>query len=351
MNIAIVTQPLMGNYGGLLQNWALQTVLRREFPGAEVITFDQVDCLAPLYLRVGSKMKGFLTGRKKIEMPTKFDEFRTMHINATKKARSFCDFKRLDRWYKPDVCIVGSDQVWRPSMAFNLNANFLAFSKCSKKIAYAASFGVGSWTFTPQETARCRKLVKDFAAISVREKDGMKLCIEHFGREARLVLDPTMLLSAEDYSSLAGGEEAGRKEYIFTYILDTGSEKRRIVKTLLGGLPEINGAFDIEGKQPSERLSVEQWIAGIRDAEKIICDSFHGAAFSILFNKDFYVLANPQRGNSRLTSLLSIFGLNNRMITSIEDVRSLPPVDWTTVNSRRAELIADSLTFLHTNIN
>lgn len=351
MRIAIVTQPLMENYGGLLQNWAMQTVLRREFPGAEVVTFDQVDNLASLYLRVGSKVKDFFMGRKKIDIPSKFDEFRTKHINATEKARFFRDFRRMDRRFKPDVCIVGSDQVWRPSMAFNLDANFLAFSKCKTKIAYAASFGINIWEFTPKETARCRKFVKDFAAVSVREKDGVALCTKYFGREARLVLDPTLLLSAEDYSVLVDDAGANEKKYAFTYILDTDAEKRSVAKGILGGMTELNGAFDIEGQKPSDRLSVEKWLVGIRDAEKVICDSFHGAAFSILFNKDFYVLANPQRGNSRLTSLLSIFGLNNRMITSIEDARSLPPVDWTTVNSRRAELIADSLTFLHTNIN
>lgn len=79
----------------------------------------------------------------------------------------------------------------------------------------------------------------------------------------------------------------------------------------------------------------------------VICDSFHGAAFSIIFNKDFYILANPHRGNSRLVSLLSLFGLENRIINSASDVETLLPINWEYVNKRRNELITDSLSFLH----
>lgn len=351
MKIAIVTQPLISNYGGLLQNWALQTVLRREFSEVEVLTFDQVDCVAPLYIRVGSRIKSFLTGRKSVNRATKFDEFRTKHINATEKARSLQDFKRMDRVFRPNVYIVGSDQVWRPSMSFCMDANFLAFTKCKKKIAYAASFGIDTWEFTRRQTVRYRKLVNDFTAVSVREKGGISLLAKYLSCKASHVLDPTMLLCAEDYIGLSCAIPQRADEYIFTYILDSSPDKRRLVKRLVETGNECNAAFDMEGAMPRERPSVEQWINDIRYAKCVICDSFHGVAFSIIFNKDFYVLPNQQRGNSRLTSLLDSFGLSERLIKTSDEALSLPSIDWKRVNQIRTEKIAESLAFLRQSID
>lgn len=347
MRIAIVTQPLISNYGGLLQNWALQTILRREYPGADVVTFDQVDSLAPLYLRFGSAMRHYLTGADSTPCRTKFDEFRENNIKATTKARSMKDFVRLEKKYKPDAYIVGSDQVWRPSMVFKLYANFLSFTKCKKKIAYAASFGVDTWEFTPKQTSRCQELVKQFTAVSVREKDGIKLCSDYLDCRACHVLDPTLLLDASDYDSLLPKSKKNADKYVFTYILDTDSNKRSIVKELLGERLERNAAHDLKGLMPQDRPSVEEWLSLIRDSEMVICDSFHGAAFSIIYNKEFYILSNPNRGNSRLMSLLSLFGLEDRIITSVDDIRTLSSIEWSKVNKRRKELVADSLSFFH----
>lgn len=347
MRIAIVTQPLISNYGGLLQNWALQTILRCEYPSADVITFDQVESLAPQYLRIASAMKRYLIGRKQTSYRTKFDEFREQHIKATAKAHSMKDFVRLDRKYAPDVYIVGSDQVWRPSMVYNLDANFLSFAKSAKKIAYAASFGIDTWEFTPRQTSRCRDLIKQFTAISVRERDGIKLCADYLNCEATHVLDPTLLLEASDYNSLFPKSEVSAYKYVFTYILDTDSNKRAIIKEIVGKRPERNAAHDMNGLMPQARPSVEEWLSLIRDSELVICDSFHGAAFSIIFNKQFYILANPHRGNSRLISLLSLFGLEDRIIASMADTKAAAPIDWARVNLRRKELIANSLSFIH----
>lgn len=352
MRIAIITQPLLDNYGGLLQNLALQTVLRREYPGAEVMTFDQVDSLAPLYLRIGACIKRIVARNRHTDLPTKFDLFRKKYINATPKSKSYRDFEKLDRRYCPDVYIVGSDQVWRPAMTHNLEANFLSFTKCQKKVAYAASFGIDKWEFTQQQTDRCSKLLKDFTAISVRENDGVRLCHDYLGCEAQQVLDPTLLLSAQDYETLLPNTDCRNKEneYIFTYILDSNPDKQKTSKTIIGNIPEMHAAFNVSGINRAEKLSPAEWIAGIRDAQTVICDSFHGAAFSIIFNKEFYILDNPHRGSSRLKSLLSLFGIEDRLIISADDVWSLPPIDWTKINKVRENLIADSLLFLHNNI-
>lgn len=98
MTVAIITQPLMENYGGLLQNFALQKAITRILPEADVITFDQVDSLAPWYYRAGSRLKQLLrrTGsRKSIKEPTVFEQFINRNIFRTKKAKAFRNFKNL----------------------------------------------------------------------------------------------------------------------------------------------------------------------------------------------------------------------------------------------------------------
>ena len=81
--------------------------------------------------------------------------------------------------------------------------------------------------------------------------------------------------------------------------------------------------------------SVTSWLRGFMDAKMVIVDSFHGAVFSIIFNKPFWVMANAKRGNARFDSLLSMFGLEDRMITPGEDVNWSKPIDWAMVNEIR----------------
>lgn len=111
----------------------------------------------------------------------------------------------LTQKYGLDAYVVGSDQVWRP--AFNLGPRlgnmFLDFAGDDvKKISYAASFGCKEWEYTEEQERMCGKLAKRFDAISVREASGVDLCKEHFGVDATLVLDPTLLLNKEDYGKV-----------------------------------------------------------------------------------------------------------------------------------------------------
>lgn len=82
------------------------------------------------------------------------------------------------------------------------------------------------------------------------------------------------------------------------------------------------------------------------DAEFVITDSFHACAFSIIFNKPFAVIGNKERGMSRFESLLHLFGLDKRLVTSINNIDSLSPINWNFVNNRRNFLVDKSLELL-----
>lgn len=313
MKVAIVTQPLAYNIGGILQNYALQQVLKRL--GHTPITFDQASGYVPHWKLIRHNLLQFLKILPKDTSPNpSIDNFVSTNICATPKARFISDFRRFDRKYKPQAYIVGSDQVWRGDFNIFPQANFLSFTNSDRKLAYAASFGVDYWTFDGELTPTLVANAQQFRAISVREDSGIKLCNEILKRDAVHVLDPTMLLNKEDYTRLTQ-HCAMTENVLATYILDMNNEKKAAIRAIMSdsGLKELPLCNAVEN-QIQTRVSVEQWLAAFRDAKVVVCDSFHGTVFSIIYEKPFFVLANNARGNTRLKSLLEVFGLRDRFI-------------------------------------
>lgn len=365
MKIGILTQPLHNNYGGLLQNYALQQVLVSL--GHEVETLDWHP-VKPSFLQWLSLRKKMLLSyiKSNVDKPRykltdeevkiigkHTNRFISKHIHVSSYSiRSLEDLEKIDLNGVYDTYVVGSDQVWRPSYNGGmLIAMFLGFVKrdAVRCIAYAASFGTSKWEYAPQMTEDCARLAKRFDLITVREKSGVMLCREHLGVEATHVLDPTMLLNREDYEKVVENENEPKSSgTLFHYILDPSEEKRN----LIGRLAAKQGlqSFTIMPKCQAENRtkwdvkhriedcvfpSVTSWLRGFMDAEMVIVDSFHGAVFSIIFNKPFWVIGNAERGNARFESLLGLFGLEDRMISLGEEVDWKKEIDWKMVNEIR----------------
>src|SRR5690606_30989510 len=130
-----------------------------------------------------------------------------------------------------DAVIVGSDQTWRPKYSPNIYNYYLDFLKDNnqiKKLAYASSFGTAEWEYTEEQTKIVKQLVKQFHAISVREAAGVDLWREKLGIEAVHLLDPTLLLTAEDYSERINQPKANKE--LFTYVLDESKEKQDFIQ-------------------------------------------------------------------------------------------------------------------------
>lgn len=365
MRIGILTQPLHNNYGGLLQNYALQQVLVSL--GHEVVTLD-LHPANPSFLQWLSLRKKMLLSyiknnvdKPRYELTDEEVKIIGKHTNrfvskyihvSTNTIHSLEDLEKIDKIGVYDTYVVGSDQVWRPSYNGEmLTAMFLSFVKrdAVRRIAYAASFGTSEWEFAPQMTEECARLAKQFDLITVREKSGVTLCREYLGVEAAHVLDPTMLLNSEDYEKVVGDENEPKSlGTLFHYILDPSEEKRSLIERL--AVKQGLQAFTIMPKCQAENRtkwdvkhriedcvfpSVTSWLRGFMDAEMVIVDSFHGAVFSIIFNKPFWVIANAERGNARFDSLLGLFGLEDRMISFGEEVEWKKEIDWKKVNEIR----------------
>ena len=367
MKIGILTQPLHNNYGGLLQNYALQQVLKGM--GHKVETLDW-KYKAPGFIQIlwNLRQRLYHLKDKSVELPHYIPSPNEMAVISCHthhfierfismsplKANSLGGFREISRTQGYEAFVVGSDQVWRPSYNPFLPAMFLSFVENDdvKRVAYAASFGTSFWEFTPVMTEQCAKLAKKFDLITVREESGVGLCREHLGVKTTHVLDPTMLLNKEDYIRVVETEkEPVSAGSLFHYILDPFEEKKKLIESvavkqgleLFTIMPkcqaEIRTKKDVKNRiEDCVFPSVTSWLRGFMDAKMVIVDSFHGAVFSIIFNKPFWVLSNAKRGNARFESLLGLFGLEYRMISTnslSEDFDWNKKIDWEEVNEIR----------------
>lgn len=374
MRIGILTLPLHTNYGGILQAYALQTVLERM--GHEVVVFDTPNKM-PLppfkdipkcfLKRIVKKLLGrnqkifyeYYQNKKVIPVVTQNTQ---SFINSYTHRKEIRNFKELNE-KSYDAIVVGSDQVWRPLYFVpgwrwqEIENAFLSFaSKWNiKRLSYAASFGTEDWEYTDQQTRRCKALLQVFDAISVRETNGVTLCKEYFDIDSVHVLDPTMLLNEADYSGFFQKANTPKSNgTLLNYILDENEKKRALIMNVanqkcLRAFSVTNPYENDETKPLNERIkpSVEKWLRGFYDAEFVITDSFHACVFSILFKKQFVVVGNKERGLSRIESLLLCFGIENRIVEDLAQVMRLPLIDYDTVYIKLEKYRKKSFEFLN----
>lgn len=366
MKIGILTQPLHANYGGLLQNYALQTVLKEA--GHDSITLDWQNIYLPPETDNIQQYKALfkyyikLAVCKKTMQPKKpFDLFKDKYINSTDKVKTSGGFRREVNKHNINVMLVGSDQCWRPIYCFpfleQMYLNFINKKSGIRKLAYAASFGTDNWEYTEKETRKVSILAKDFDFISVREFSAIHLCNCHLGVTASHVLDPTLLLSKKHYEDVVERENTPVSPGdLYFYILDSTKEKSSLINKIakeLGLIP-----FFVERiEQRKENYcgfsvspSVFSWLRGFMDAKMVVVDSFHGMVFSIIFNKPFWVIGNKERGLARFQSLLMMFNLEDRIITDYNSIDYRKPIDWSSVNAKLSELSIASKLLLLNNI-
>lgn len=372
MKIAIMTQPLGRNYGGMMQAYALQKVLRDM--GHEVVTINHhASSKGAVYnlARLGFRLLKKVTGERKL--PVNFEKHYSYIFQDT---QAFVDKYIVQSEYidndqglkshfeknNYDAVIVGSDQTWRPMYSPNIHNYYLDFLEHDtkiKKIAYASSFGVDTWEYSAEETRSCAELAKLFDAISVREQSGVDLCEKYLGVESECVLDPTLLLDKEDYLALIGDRYKGAQgKGVFTYFLDTNEEKESAAEQLADKLGTHTYKSQAKlglGDQTSGNLddykmpAVEDWLASFANAEFVLTDSFHGMVFSIVFEKPFIAIGNHERGLSRFESLLTKFDLLDRL--DIEKDKKISnwlskEIDWERVNLKLSQHNKSSDNFL-----
>lgn len=348
MKITQLTHPVLWNYGGILQCYALQRVLMSIGVNATNLNYlpnnyaqyntknKILACIKSLFLRWGIRWKcSSIPMLVRSRIGESFEKKYIKFIkNPDKTATAY---------------VVGSDQVWRPTYTRPMASTefyFLSFASTAQRrqsIAYAASFGTDKWEGTPEETEKCRRLIHDFKAVSVREESGVQICRDVFGIHAVQMPDPTLLLTRGAYESLIAQEQNRyiNTPYFAAYILDETAATRKLLNVLVAqrGLYLQHLLPHVTEPRWWDRLPlpVTQWLSYIRDCQFLITDSFHGCAMAIMFNKPFVCIGNTERGLARFDTLFSTFQLQER-IAPAEEIQKINrlidiPIHWNQVNS------------------
>lgn len=347
--VYILTHPLTGNYGGLLQAFASYTVLNNLGCNAYIYRYkpDDFPVKSFSWLKYYGSLLKLILGKKgslvwrRLYIANKFAG-RMKFVRETQVELTDDDI----RYY------VGSDQVWRATYCRKMRSpeyyflNFATVTQRCNSIAYAASFGVDEWEGNEDETAACTKLVQEFKAVSVREDSGVGICKNVFGVDAVQMPDPTLLLERGEYENIInqGKTRTNKSPWLSTYVLDESPEIVRLLHDCADGM-KLNQQALLPNRgaakwQDRMALTVPQWLKYIRDSEYFITDSFHGCVFAIIFNKPFVCLGNKSRGNARFESLLKTFGLSDRLLTNPtpDELQRVieTPIDWVCVNEAQA---------------
>ncbi|MDE6024408.1 MAG: polysaccharide pyruvyl transferase family protein [Lachnospiraceae bacterium] len=224
-----------------------------------------------------------------------------------------------DKNYKQelyDYVILGSDQIWNPYGEGRDTFYFQPDVAGEKKVTYAPSFGVDA--IPDDKDAFYEEMLSGYGTGAVREESGKLLYEKYTGKSAEILVDPTMLLSENDWSQLCIEESAPQKKYILVYFLALKSEKvYRIIKKYA----QKNGYEVILLLQQNKYYAYgpTQFVNLIKNAELLITDSFHGCVFSIIMHTKFQVLSRTAKNskenmNSRIDTLLSKFSMQNAMV-------------------------------------
>ncbi len=290
------------NVGNRLQNYALKVVVEKMGFNVSSIWFIDIKERIKHYIKI------LFPFRSKFRQYSKFSTFSSKNLNIKYYINN-------NIGHKYDYFIVGSDQVWNYTFDEFSSDYFLSFSPKNKNISYAASIGVGS---LPTEMKDFYKNgINNLKNISVREDNAKKLLNELSSNNIEVVLDPTMLLTTEEWEKIAlKPKKFKTKKYIFTYFLGEINNDRwnEIEKFASKNDCDIINFFDLFKKKifvgPREFLYLE------KNAYLVCTDSFHSSVFSILFNRPFVIFDREQVGvskmNSRLDTLIKKFKLNNR---------------------------------------
>lgn len=374
MRIGIYTLPLNYNYGGLLQAFALQTVLQQM--GHEVVIIDRpLHVKEPFYKRPREKAKRFVRRyllfdksvrvfqeNYEAKLYPEISKYTQQFIDQYLNTIEVTDTHHLNE-YDYDAIIVGSDQIWR--CAFHdtkrkLYDAYLEFAESwthLRRISYAASLGTDVWEYSKEKEIRCKSLLAKFDAISVREVSGVQLLKQHFDVEAIQVLDPTMLLDSSDYAKIfKTAHTPVSNGNMMVYVLDDSARKKELISEYESKLQLT--AFCVNSQADNINLPVHQriqppldrWLRGFQDAQFVVTDSFHACVFSILFGKSFVAIGNKNRGISRFESLLQMFGLSDRLVSEDGDAY-MPKSDVSLAQTKLKELRAQSMQYLTSALN
>lgn len=372
--VALVTCYFQPNYGSQLQAYATQLLFDKMGVLNETICIDglreEINKAKYRYFLsriwdVNTVKDKFATVKKVWAMKTKGEKFKA---NIAERKKMFDDFAKTmfhvsktynskkelgNAAYSYSAFVVGSDQLWLPS---NIEADYYTLNFVPEdvpKVALATSFGISH--LPKRQAEKAKRFLKRLDFCSVREQSGKRIVKELTGRDVPVVCDPTILFTAEEWASITKPDRFVDEPYIFCYFLGNNPEQRDFVKRFkketgyrIVQLQHCDEYIKSDVGFPDiapYNVGPKEFVRLIRDAEYVFTDSFHCSVFSMLHSKKFFTFRRYNNDsivstNGRLYSLLSLVGLEGRLLKGTEDVNKYidMPIDYIAVHEKLAEL-------------
>ncbi len=388
--VGLVTCYFKQNYGSMLQAYATQRVLddnnipnetiniesnidfskgKKKYYLSQITNFKFIKSkLGMIKLKLDKKTHKQLGLNIKIRNK-KYEEFKKEHFKLTTAHTTYAELTKLCEDRYSDV-IVGSDQLWLP---VNVVSNYYTLNfvpESINKISYSTSFGISN---IDNKYNNLYKIFLDrINHLSVREESGVKLVEKLSNNKAKLVCDPTLLLTKEEWNTIVSKDRIIKEKYILCYFLGNNINHRKFAEKLkektgykivsLNHADEYVKYSDKFADITPYDIGPSEWLNLIKNAEYICTDSFHGTVFSLIYNKIFFTFRrhntkNTMSTNSRIDTLLNLSGINtNRILTGNEDIADVLKlkIDYSKVNhniekirNESKQWLLDSLTYKH----
>lgn len=357
MRIGILTFHLADNYGAVLQSYALQTYLRKQWHKVEVIDYRQPHLAKNWALITKDRLLGKRWQGTVIRLITEFGwkfwfrwarkkGFNHFRNHVLSMSRPVFSWKQIPHY---DVYIIGSDQIWNYQLTGGLDKAYLGlFDKGQSKIIYYAA---STFPFKIDDAAKTsfRKTFNNADAISVREEVLVDIYQPLTEKPINVVVDPTLLLGADEYDDIVVSPK--KRNYVLVYEVrehpDTIKFAERIAKQLDCHVEYLTSGLHTKfTKNVHQSATPEQFLGYIKNAKCVITTSFHAVTFSIKFKVPFYVFMFGDMNDSRSHNICKIYGLESRCISNASSV-SFSPIIYKETDGNE---IAESKKFLKYNL-
>lgn len=345
--IGIITFHNSYNCGSMLESYAIQeAIMDSGCKNTEIIDFSSSG-QKELYsvFQKNDSIKNILkniliiSAAKKIKKNNqKYEKFK---INNFKLSRSYSDDDEIAE-NEYDIVVAGSDQIWNTTIKDASDKYFINWTTMPRKVAYAPSFGsknILKYNKTPE---KYKKLISNFDALSIREKNGQKWIKDLTGKTAELLIDPTLLFDAKKYDKILDNTNTPSGKYVFFYCPQFDPEICKLVKRISKKykLPVIcwsSKSYATKrvwkyGFHLPRYESPAVYLSLIKNAQLIITTSFHGTIFSTIYRKKFFTVKNGGMfgDDDRVKTLIEQLGIEERLIPIKfnESYDYLAPVDY-----------------------
>ncbi len=344
MKILTITCHDVYNVGASLQAYALQQYFKSLGHDTELINFKpdylrhyrllgvnnpgyDKPILREIYqiLKFPSRVRARGDKRKKA-----FDEFTRDYLNVGKyECRSAAEIDQMN--LEAGLLVAGSDQIWNPVFKNGKDPAFFLQFRCrgARRISYAASFAVES--IEQEHEERMKPWLEQFDAISVRERSGIEI-LKRMRLSASVVCDPVFLINEGEWKKIAIAPDM-KENYLFVYDFDQNEKLSGFAKKIAKERNlKIVSVFNMDGADHiTEAMGPREFLGWILSANTVISNSFHATAFSVIFEKDFYVMRRTEAINTRMEDLLKELHLESRFVNSSEYEHSI--IDWNRVRN------------------